>query len=97
MIAVNRSLRTNRRPSRRFVLTKVGECLYASGVMMFIDNLIVAVVGEPRCWQFRNLRSELPVSFLWDAPPAVPPCRFCRQHRPDKNRKPSDPRIERLS
>jgi hypothetical protein len=30
MIAVNQSLRTNRRPSRRFVLTKVGECLYRS-------------------------------------------------------------------
>src|ERR1039458_5479731 len=30
MIAVNQSLRQQRRPSRRFVLAKVGECLYRS-------------------------------------------------------------------
>jgi hypothetical protein len=30
MIAINQSLREQRRPSRRFVLTKVGECLYRS-------------------------------------------------------------------
>src|SRR5437870_10787236 len=30
MIAVNKSLRMRRRPSRRFVLSKVGECLYRS-------------------------------------------------------------------
>jgi integrase len=30
MIAINQSLREQRRPSRRFVLSKVGECLYRS-------------------------------------------------------------------
>jgi len=35
--------------------------------MVFVDNLVVAVVGEPRCRRFRGLRSEPPVSFYGQA------------------------------